>query len=59
MATFGASSYNTENNTCNLSWFSHTCKFLKGFNFKFDYGKRPYGDKEDLTKRTKLKRYGQ
>jgi hypothetical protein len=25
----------------------------------FDYGKQPYGDKEDPTKTTKLKRYGQ
>jgi hypothetical protein len=59
MATFGASSCYTENNTCSLSCFSHTCKFLKGFNSIFDYGKHPYGDKMDLTKTTKLKRYGQ
>jgi hypothetical protein len=29
------------------------------FSSKFDYGKHHYGDKEDLTKTTKLKRYGQ
>jgi len=59
MATFGASSCNIENNTCSLSCFSHTCKFLRGFNSRFDYGKHPYGEKEDLIKTTELKRYAQ
>lgn len=39
--------------------FHTLTNFWKVLSSKFDYGKHPYGDKEDLTKTTKLKRYGQ